>query len=219
MEGTGKSSEVLCQEIEAQSEREAAEILEQAEKEGQTLLRQAEKEAEKIRSEVLARADQQAEQVRKRILSGVHLEIKKQQLRDRELLMDDVLVRVRKKLDAFRSEPAYKPVLTAWIHEGLEAMDSEDVILQCGSAEAGLLDKKTLDTILTRIKKETGRVLSVQVEKTGEPEGGVLILSADRRVRYDNRFSARIRRLEQQIRLDVMQRVFGGDRPQRIPIK
>ncbi|NQT24744.1 hypothetical protein HQ585_05275 [candidate division KSB1 bacterium] len=204
-----QSSEVLRQEVEKQSQSEAAEILKQTEKEAQTLIKQAEAEVVKIRTEIMAKAEKQAEQIRKRILSGVHLEIKKMQLRNRETLLDEILLHVREKLDAFRSKPEYKSVLVQFILEGMNAIESDEVILVCGSKEAELLDDMTVKEILSQMEKETGRTIHAQIEKANEQDGGVLILSADRRIRFDNRFSARLRRMDQAIRLEAMQTVFG----------
>lgn len=207
----GESSDILRHEIEAQSQNEAAEILKQAEGEVRSIIKQAEAEAANIRSHILEGAKKQAGQVRRRILSGVQLEIKKQQLRNREKLMDQVLDRVRRELEAFRSDPAYRNVLIRWALEGMNAVESDSVILICGKKEADILNGAAMKAILGGMKKETGRTVHASIETSDTKEGGILVLSSDRRVRFDNRFPARLRRMEQEIRLEVAKTVFAGE--------
>jgi len=203
MEQAGQSSEVLRREIEEQSQSEAAGILEQADKDIQALIGQAQAEADRIRKDILDKAEKQAEQIRKRILSGVHLEIKKQHLRNREILLDEIVQDVRKELNAFRSKPDYEDVLIQFVLEGVRAIEGDEMILICGSEES-----KHLKSIQQVIHRTTGRSIQMRIEKHDSEDGGVLLLSADRRIRYDNRFSARMKRMEQTIRLDVMKTIF-----------
>ena len=95
MKGRDASSDVLRREIREQSEAEAASLVEGAEKEAQRIVSGAETEAGKVRAEILKKAEVQAEGIRRRVLSGVHLEIKRQTLRAREEMLAEILNSVK----------------------------------------------------------------------------------------------------------------------------
>jgi vacuolar-type H+-ATPase subunit E/Vma4 len=125
-------SKKLKKEIRQQSESEAAVIIGQAEKEAEHILDQARSEAEKIQSEMLKKAEKQAEFIRKRVLSGVHLEIKKQNLQAREAMLSQLFQLVQEKLERFRKSSKYASVLENMIIEGALALGSEKLELMVG---------------------------------------------------------------------------------------
>lgn len=193
-------SKILQKEIREQSETEAAVIMEQAEKEAERILDQARSEAEKIQSEMLRKAEKQAESIRKRILSGVHLEIKKQNLQAREEMLSQLFQLVQEKLERFRKSPKYASALENMIIEGALALGSEKPELVVGDVEKKLLSKQMLIKIEKHLAKEGLKVqLSLSDQKLNE--GGVVVISSDGRARFDNRFSARIRRNQDAMRV------------------
>lgn len=202
------SSDILCREITQQSENEAATILEQARKDADQILKTAQADAQKEREKVLAEARTQATAESRRVLSGVHLEVKKQTLRNREAVIARVFDAVRKELENFRKEPNYDSFLESLIFEGIFALESDRFKLCFGKQEADLFESKIRGRVI-EILSGQGRSCTLDVSVVPESEGGVLILSEDGRMSYDNRFSARLKRLETDMRLEVMKHVFA----------
>ena len=210
MEGQ-TSSDILCKEINAQSKAEAETILEQAEKEAAKIIKEAEKQADKTIAEWVQKAESSAEGIQRRILSGVHLEVKKQALRSREVIIQSIMQNLLKKLDAFREEPPYLDVLKQWIQEGAMAVDGEAYELECGEIEHNLITKSVLDELAGELKKLKQSDVTLRLSNIIHKEGGVVVVHADGRTRFDNRFSARIKRDENALRLKIMNTVFENE--------
>jgi vacuolar-type H+-ATPase subunit E/Vma4 len=62
--------------------------------------------------------------------------------------------------------------------------------------------------VKSRIKSESRREVKITLCASKEDEGGVLITSKDGRTRFDNRFSALIKRNMDAMRLTVMKEVI-----------
>jgi V/A-type H+-transporting ATPase subunit E len=199
-------SKILQEEIREQSEAEASAILEQAEIEAKRIVGEAESEARKIQSDLIKKAEAQAEGIRKRILSSVHLEIKKQNLRAREEMLLKLFQIVQEKLEHFRKSQEYGSFLEAMIVEGVLALGVEDIHVIAGDSERKLLSKQFLSRIVQHFEKE-GKKINLVLSDEKIDQGGVIVTSADGRTRLDNRFSARIRRNQDAMRLLAIKKI------------
>lgn len=201
------SSKILCQEIEDQSKSEAEAILGQAKKERDERLKKARQEANKLQEERRNKAEAQAESIRKKILSGVHLEIKGYKLRDREEILSRIFMAVQEKLAHLRKSNGYFSFLKKLLMEGIQALDSEKIIIIPGDIERQLLQKGFLDQLQKELQKSGKKIqLSVSDEKLSD--GGVILGDSKGRIRFDNRFSSRMKRNEEMMRLKVMEAVY-----------
>jgi V/A-type H+-transporting ATPase subunit E len=199
-------SKILQKEIREQSETEAAVIMEQAEKEAGRIIGEAESEARKIRSSLIKKAEIQAKGIRKRILSSVHLEIKKQDLQAREEMLLKLFQIVQEKLEQFRKSPDYGSFLEAMIIEGALALGFENLNILAGEIERKLLSRQSLDRIEKQLEND-GRKVNLSLSDEKIDEGGIIVTSADGRARFDNRFSARIRRNQDEMRLLAIKKI------------
>jgi vacuolar-type H+-ATPase subunit E/Vma4 len=201
------SSKILRQEIIESSKTEETEILERAQKDKELILKEARAKAEKIKFDILKKAEAQAENIQRKILSGVHLETKKQTLRIREEILTKIFQTVKAELEKFRQDKSYFTFLKNLIIEGASALEGETIKIILGDIEKGLLSK----AVLLTIEKEIGdkdREVKFSISDQRLQEGGVILMSIDERIKYDNSFSARIKRIEDKMRLVVMKEVF-----------
>lgn len=203
------SSDILRREIQDQSQKEAAEIVGQAEREAKGILDRARAEGEKVRAELLKKAETQADAVRKRILSGVHLDVKRQNLRTREELISRLFQAVEERLNRFRKTKAYIDSLKKLVIEGVLALDAGTIRILSGNVERKLLTKKLLSEVKKEVHQRTGREVKLMRSDQVLQEGGVVLVSSDDRMLFDNRFSARMQRMQHQMRLEVVKRVMG----------
>jgi len=197
--GTERASDLLRREIIDQSTAEARALIDKAEKEKAALLAEARSAAEKIHAEKIRKAQAEAEAIRRRILSGVHLEMKKRTLSAREEAVRRMLGMVREKMEAFRRSEAYDPFLKQWVAEGALALDSEDIIVTAGGVEKTRLEKDALSRIAENLNRN-GKAVRLTLSKDTLPEGGVVLDTSDGRTRFDNSFSARLRRTQDAMR-------------------
>ena len=208
MEDQHASSGILQKEIRSQSEKEVSTILERAEKEAQKILDDARSDAESIRSDHLRKAEARAEGIRKRILSGVHLEVKRQTLRTREELLSKIFSGVEAKMNALRKTKAYGNIVKKWVIEGILALETEMVRVLPGDVEKEFLTKEVLTQAEKEIQERTGRKVTITVAERILPDAGVVVVSSDERMLFDNRFSTRIQRRKNEMRLEAVNRVM-----------
>jgi len=208
MEDPIASSEELRKEIQEQSQTEAEAILRQAEKEARKIMENAQAEAEKVRSNILKKAEMQAEAVRRRIFSSVHLEIKRKILEDREALLSRLFQKVEDKLNTFRTHRDYVAFLKKLLMEGVLALDAEALRILAGEIEKKLLTRKVLSEIEKEMASKKGKTVTLSLSDETLTEGGVVLVSSDGRTKFDNRFSTRMERMKDEMRVFAMKRVI-----------
>ena len=209
MEQKNRSSDILCKEIREQSDEEVQVLMDQAEKEVQRILDEARQDAQKRCDELNREARIQAEHIRKKILSGVHLEIKKENLSSREEMFVKIFKMVRDRFDQFRKTPEYRSFLKRLIQEGAMALDQETLQIQSGDAERKILHQEMLREIEKSIQKQSGKNIHLMLSDTMISDGGVVLVSSNGRTRFDNTLSARMKRMQDEMRLMAIKRIFG----------
>jgi len=194
-------SDILCREISNESRTEAQEILEQAVRDAAKREKEAQAEAGRIEAEIMSRASSQADALKRRILSGLHLEIKNQKIWAREAFLLKLFDLVRQRLDAFRSSGEYPEFIRKSVLEGVLALGMDAVEVVSGEKEKALLGPELLRKIEAEVKKVSGRTVSLSLSREGLNDGGVILMSPDGRVRFDNSLSARMKRVQDPMRL------------------
>ena len=200
MDNHNTASDILIMEIREQSEKEAASLLELADNEKKRILDEAKEEADSIRMEILKKAEEKAETIKKKVLSGVHLELKNQDLCEREKMFSDIFLMVQKKLTDFRESNQYISVLKILIFEGMEALDVDDVIVKIGKVENKLLTHEIISGFQKEIEKQMNKKMHITISGQILEDGGAIIMSADERIMFDNSFSARFKRMQTDMR-------------------
>ncbi|MBN1781554.1 hypothetical protein JW948_10540 [bacterium] len=208
MENQQASSDVIREEIRQQSLNEAEGILESARKEETRILAEAEKESGMIRDKALKNAGNDADSLKRKILSSVHLEVKKEQMKHRENVLKRMMTEIHKKLDEFRNHRDYPAFLRDSLIEAVLALNSDSVKVVAGVPEKKLLDKNLLEETMQKLKSAHGLNVEMILASETLNEGGVLVISGDGRTRYDNSFSAQLSRNEDETRLTIYKEVF-----------
>lgn len=209
MEMQQTSSEVLKKEILDQSKTESESILAEARKEETRLLNQARKEAAAIKEKILKSTQLQAKAIEKKILSSVQLEIKKQKLNSREQIFTRIMQSVKERLKEYRSNPKYPSFIEASLYEAVQVLQEDKLVVETGEIEKKILEKGLLKKIMQGIQKQNKHTVTISLSKNLLDEGGILVFTTDGRKRYDNSFSAQIRRHEDAMRLSILRNVFG----------
>lgn len=201
MEGQKQSSDLLRQEIVNQSKTEADAILDQAEKDAKVILDQAGKSADQIHDDLMKQARARSEAIERKILSGVHLEVKREQLRARETMLNTLFDTVRKKFIQFRKSTDYKSWIHSMVVEGVRALGSDQAAIVVHPEDRNLFGAAVLKSLETEIQKQYGISCKLVLSEKGHEDGGVILESPDGRTRFDNTFSARMKRLQDELRL------------------
>ena len=86
--------------------------------------------------------------------------------------------------------------------EGIQALEGETIRIQSSDIEKKVLNRETLTKIEDRAKS-SGRSVKLIMDSGTLAEGGLVFLAENGRTRFDNRFRARMERLQHRIRLTV----------------
>ncbi len=206
MSNQEKNYELLLSEIKKQSGKEIENINKQAEEEKKDIINKARRQGEEIKSEMLQEAEQKCKELKKKILSSVHLEIKKINLDNQEKLVSRFNTEVWEKLNKFRESDDYKQILKDWIVEGALILDKKDLVFTVGEIERKIINKNFFRDVIDTIKGQKEKEITCKISDKTLAEGGVVVRDAEDKVGFNNSFSARIQRKQDEMRLLIVEK-------------
>lgn len=195
----------------------AQEILDDGKRRAERIRADARAEAEKLMAEGEARAREEsarlttegAETARKRaqmILSSVAQEIAQGKLRAREEVIQEVLAGAAKELEKLDGA-AYRNAVVTLATEALRQMPGMKFVVRVAGLGEG--DCAAIRETLLKTLRDEGRALEIQCAATGSGPRGVVVESADGRLRWDNSFAARLNRMKAGLRRSIAPVLFG----------
>lgn len=207
MENQGISD--LCRTIAADAAAQIAETLRLAGEKFTARLSLAAAEAARASAATVAQAEEAAALESKRILSKVQLESRKIELRGRELLIDEVMRRVRGRIARLRAEAGYASLLERLAVEGARELGEREIEILLPAGDAKRLDDAALRRIAGALEREGVEGVTVAVAAEPAPGTGVIVRSRSGRVAVDNTLEARMARSVREIRLLIAKTLFG----------
>jgi len=226
----------ICRKIIEDATSQADSILISAEKERSKILEEANHEAENKKKEALKKNDIEIEKMKQKIFSTLNLERKKLFLEEKSRFIEAVLEKVREIAAGFRQNPGYKTFLEKAISEGIEVIGEREVdILYSGLDEKIIKgdfihsrpENHTFHGVdaqwplsinpeqppalepgsVKGLVKNINGIMS-EFKKCDFKDIGVIAQSKDSRLIYDNTFSARFKRLYDDIYMDLLKGAF-----------
>jgi len=164
-------------------------------------------EAEALRTGARALGEARGRQASAKRVAVAETESRRAWLWAREQLIDEVLDAARQRLARFPDVDDGPRILHALIDEALRALPAGAVVVRVSAAGAALLDRAACDGL------GRGR-WELAVNTDGAPTAGVVVESADGRVRFDNSFEARMRRGREHLRRLVLDTLLAGEMPE-----
>ncbi len=193
-----EDAEEICKRIIEDASSQAQIVLASANKEKSKTLEEAGLEAESIKKEILKKNESEIEKMRQRIFSTLNLEKKKLFLEEKSRFIELIIEKVRAAAGEFRKDPGYKAFLEKAVMEGIEVVDQGEVeVLYSGQ------DEKIIDDVIKNIKGT-----AVKLKKSDFKDIGVIVQSKDSRLIYENTFSARFKRMKDEIYMDLLKGEF-----------
>ncbi len=209
---TANEAAPFIEEIARGADEEVERILSRARRTAETRLGAA---REKVRAEVeeiVGAAEAQAAVERRRISSDLSLERKKIVLKARGELVQEVLARVRRRLEQSRGTAEYRALLMGLVIEGTLALDRPEVAVSVSAADATLVDAAFLGEAGEAVATASGRPVKVTcVADLGDAEMGAIVRAADGSVLFDNTIGARMERMADELQLVVSHEVFADE--------
>lgn len=189
----------ICRKIIEDAAAQANLMLASAEKERARIMEDAGREAENEKKEALKKNDIEIEKTKQKIFSTLNLEKKKLFLEEKSRFIATALEKAKEIAAEFRKDPGYKAFLEKAISEGVEVI---------GAAEASVLYSALDEKIIKGDFIKSVKGVSLEFKKCDFKDIGVIVQSKDARLIYDNTFSARFKRLYDDIYMDLLKGAF-----------
>ncbi len=212
MEQNHQSIEAFCEQIRQDAKKEIDKIISRATRTAKEKLDVAQKEVERIRENILKQTEEEAENIKRRVMADVNLEIKKVRLKSREEIIDEVLARVKEKLQALRTTDAYRDVLKKLIVQGILALDENEVAVKIASEDVKLASGSLLSEVKNYLQDKYKRSVTIEFSQAPLQEGiGVCVYSKKGNIFFDNTFNARMKRMDDELRLAISREIFSEE--------
>jgi len=198
----------ICEQIREDGKREVDSILDKAGRTADGIMEKARTEGEKAAQEIMKDAEAKAQAIKKKILSSVALEAKREKLRLREELFEEVISLVKEKLARLRESKRYPEVLARLALEAIEALGRNEVTVYADRRDIELVRDEVVPAIIGKVKEKGIAVDSITVsELERQVLGGLMVGATGGNVIYDNTFESRIYRMENDIRTIVYREI------------
>jgi vacuolar-type H+-ATPase subunit E/Vma4 len=194
--------DVLQQEILSDGRRRAERIIQAARAQADKALADRRAAVEAEVAGVVAEGRRRAERRADMVLRTVDQEVSRRKLAAREALIQEVLEQARKELEGLSGD-RYGELAVELAESAIRGMCATDFLVQVVAPDENGLNVNALaDRIVSGLARE-GRRVSLRAEGLSGGSKGVIVLSADGRLRWDNTIESRLRRLRRQIRARV----------------
>jgi len=215
MEPAEKDKAALISGIETEARIEGQEIIKEAQKQADEKRKYAEKKIESLLNEARKEAEQKAEKVKSKILSSMKLEVRRQNMRARDAVMQDIIDKVEKKLFTMISDTNYRSVLINWIAEAAIGLDAQAAQINASEKERILIDNNLLSEAKEKIHAQSGKKVELTLSG-GQPlkSQGIVLTAADGRTAFNNQVKTRMLRNQRQIRNLIYNTIFADNQKQ-----
>jgi V/A-type H+-transporting ATPase subunit E len=146
---------------------------------------------------VIEDAKKQAENLKRQIVGSSRLAARNRQLVIVEEAVTKAFEKAKAKIDSVRGSEKYAAMMRKLLGDGINAVSTEEVIVQCNSK-----DKEIVKKIVSELERNSKVRIKLD-EESIDTLGGLRVMSKDGSMVYDNTLDSRIERLRPIIRKDI----------------
>ena len=202
----------IIAEIDKSAEKQVSEILSESKQKADAVLSTAREKAEAEAGAIISRGEQEARRESQRILAEARIKARREKVKAQEEVVNLAFIGARESMQKMAEGKGedYKKVLEALINESVLSSGSESLEVLFDSRDKGLVTDDSLNKIAQEAGPDLGMTISLSVsDEALTCLGGVVVKSADGKVRIDNTFEARIDRFRDNIRTLVAKELFA----------
>lgn len=206
----GKGAKLIVEDILKEASEKAAEMVRAAKRESKTLLDAARFRAREDEEQEIQKAKARGGQIYDEILAAGRMRAKKEMLKRREELINEVFKEAEKKFQAYVLSKKYEDDIVRIAIDACKKLGSESPVIYANRRDLKLLEKSK-DKIVHGLE---GREKPVNIS-FGEPiqvVGGVRVGTPDHKVGIDETFEGRMRREFEALRIKIAKVLFEGSR-------
>ncbi|MGB9521507.1 MAG: V-type ATP synthase subunit E family protein [Anaerolineales bacterium] len=205
-----KGARLLAEDILKEAEEKAALIIQDANQQAAAIINSAKINAEEEEKQKLREAETKGKQIYAEILARAKVEARKELLREKEIIIENVFKEAEEKLRKHALSPDYKEDLVRITIDACRKLGSNDIIIRANRRDLEML--KSLKNTIVRELKSDNKEVNISLGEPIEATGGVKVVAADGKIEIDETFEGTIRRLTDVLRVKVAKLLFEGSR-------
>lgn len=203
-----ENAEEIRKKINQEADYESNEILLRAKKEAERIFAQAKKEIENKKQNVLKDLDKEIVALKERMLSAINLEKKKIVLGEKDRFVEEVIESVKKEAEGFRNSGGYKVFLEKAILEAVNVIDNQNLDIFYSFLDQNIVNDSFMKEIENLCRDRFGENFSLKYQKGDFKDIGIIAVSQDGRLMYDNRFLSRLKRAYEEIYIKSLREIM-----------
>jgi len=209
MADQGRNAGTILARIQEESAQEIARIIQSSRAEEGKIIGEAAAEAGRGKAGAADALRQELDKARERVFSGLALEKKRLLLEEKDRLIRQVLQAVTEQARQFRDGAGYAGFLRAAVAEGARVVGGDAIAVTYAPADAKSFGQgEFIRALESHCREALGRAVTFSYTQGDFNEPGVILTSVDGRIRFDNRFSCRLSRLEADIYAQLLKEAF-----------
>jgi len=194
----------ICARIRHDAQTEVAIALERAQKEADKIMAGARVQAEQKRQTELKGLDADILKTKEKILSSLNLERKRLILAQKDKFVQSVFEAVKAEAALFRANADYAAFLEKAILEGVRVIGDSHIEVYYSAIDEQLVHEGFIKKIETGCSLAMKKQCALKFHKADFSDPGVIVYSADGRMMFDNRFSARLQRFQEELSMELL---------------
>lgn len=204
----------IIEEIDKGAEAQISAVLSEAGEKADAVMKQAREKADTEVGIIVSRGEQEARRESQRILAEARIKARREKVKAQEDMVGRAFESARKNMKQLAESKGedYKKILEALIRESALSSGASSLEVIFDPRDRGLISEDRLKEIARDAGSDLGLSITLSVsDETLSCLGGVVVRSADGRVRIDNTFEARIDRFRDNIRTLVAKTLFAWE--------
>ncbi|MHC4434225.1 MAG: V-type ATP synthase subunit E [Planctomycetota bacterium] len=212
MDSVEREKAALIAGIEKDARAEQEKIIDEARVQAAEKKKYSERKIESLLAETQTKAQEQAEAAKKKIVSAAEREVKRCFMGIRDIVMQEIMDRVEKKLGSITGDENYRHALIGWLTEAAIGLDARSARVNASVQELRLIDERMLSEVSRRVRKQTGKQVEL-ILSDAEPlkSQGVVLTAADGRTAFNNQVRTRMLRKKREIQMLIYSTLFADD--------
>lgn len=203
-------AQLIVKDILDEASGKASNIVKAAKKEAQTILDATKFDNKEEEASELKKAQNQGKRILDEITAEGRTRARRELLKKREELIDEIIKEAQKKLENYASSDKYEKELVKTVVNACKKLDSTKVVVQANRRDLKLLEKSR-----GQIIKELGGQEKDARISFGEPiqtTGGARVATQDGKVEVDETFDGKLRREMESLRVKIAKVLFEGSK-------
>lgn len=196
--------EAIRAKIKLEVEEEISDILALAKKESERILKAAKEQAARDKEKALNESDKEIQSLKEKTFSVLNLEKRRIILQEKSVFIENVIRLAKQQAEDFRRSGEYKIFLEKAILEAVAVIDEQKVDIFYSFLDEGIFSDVFIKDIQEACRKKFRKDISLTFQKNDFKDIGVLANSADKRLMYDNRFLLRLKRMYDDIYMQLL---------------